>query len=75
MVEIDKMIYIDSSGDWGERQHFEPFLSGHSSHALMERLQRGSSGESMHLVTWAGLAGSLRCQYSVKLPAKMSGIS
>jgi len=41
----------------------------------MERLQFRSSDESMHLVTWVGLAGSLYCQYSVELSVKTSDIS
>lgn len=55
-------------------QHSEPFWGRVWSHAPMERLQCRSSDESMHLVTWLGLARSLVCQYSVKLPTRISDI-
>ena len=73
MVEIDEMICIDSSGDWRQTSAFRIILEW--GHALMDRLQCGSSDESVHLATRVGFAGSLTCQYSVKLPAKILDIS
>ena len=51
MIEIDEMIRVDSSGDWGQTSAFHGAFEWDWNHGLMERLQCRSSDDSVHLLT------------------------